>query len=375
MSSVSAVARPVRSVDYGVGRIPELDGIRGLAISLVMLFHVIGVYALPGHLPKHPLASRLLSVGNIGASGVQLFFVLSGFLIGGILLDARNSPRYFATFYTRRALRIIPVYYTLLVVIAVVRRFVVVDGSLSLGWYFGFASNIAMALRSTWGIAVLGMCWSLGVEEQFYLTLPMAIRWLRARALVAVIICTIVAAPVLRFYLLKHGYQMASYMLMPADADCLGLGVLLAIVSRSNRIAAMLRGHTVLITCVSACALLSAVLYNSAIVHRPLTAALYGSFLAVGYAGLLYVAVLDPVSAVSGGMRSWPLRRIGVVAYGAYLFHQPCMAVAEHILASKSHLVVAFGRLLAVPVAVALATVSWKYFEKPLVRIGHRYSY
>jgi len=88
-----------------MGRIPALDGIRGLAISLVLVFHT-----MPGGLPRHPALWPLIRLGRFCWSGVDLFFVLSGFLIGGILLDAAHSPAYFKTFYIRRAYRILPLY-------------------------------------------------------------------------------------------------------------------------------------------------------------------------------------------------------------------------------------------------------------------------
>src|SRR5271165_1527721 len=89
-------------------RIPELDGLRGIAIGLVILCHYVGN---PGHSALGFWPNRLLLAFTVGWSGVDLFFVLSGFLIGGILLDARTSPNYFRTFYLRRAHHILPIYY------------------------------------------------------------------------------------------------------------------------------------------------------------------------------------------------------------------------------------------------------------------------
>jgi peptidoglycan/LPS O-acetylase OafA/YrhL len=88
-------------------RIPALDGLRGIAILLVLLWHSI-FHVSFNH---HPLMNRLVGIGSLSWSGVDLFFVLSGFLIGGILLDNRDSPRFFKTFYLRRAYRILPLYF------------------------------------------------------------------------------------------------------------------------------------------------------------------------------------------------------------------------------------------------------------------------
>jgi peptidoglycan/LPS O-acetylase OafA/YrhL len=119
-------------------RIPELDGLRGLAILLVIVCHYVGN---PEHSPLGFLAHRFLLAFTIGWSGVDLFFVLSGFLIGGILLDARDSPNYFRAFYMRRVFRILPIYYlwTLFFVITVISVAVL--------------SRVAWALRPTLSLA------------------------------------------------------------------------------------------------------------------------------------------------------------------------------------------------------------------------------
>src|SRR5665213_654935 len=96
---------PVRS--YG-GRVPELDGLRGMAILMVVIFHYLEEQGLVTGKGATAILQRIV---QMGWSGVDLFFVLSGFLIGGILMDARESPSYFRTFYARRFFRIIPIYY------------------------------------------------------------------------------------------------------------------------------------------------------------------------------------------------------------------------------------------------------------------------
>src|ERR1700677_1522097 len=163
------------------GRIPELDGLRGLAIFLVLVSHyvVFQIRFEPGRL------FRLLSPGlGLAWSGVDLFFVLSGFLIGGILMDHRNSPKYFSTFYLRRFWRIVPIYAVVcsafwLARYALNRAQVPFPGWLfnqALPWYYyaTLTQNIGLAIAGGWfGANWLAVTWSLSLEEQFYLLAPM----------------------------------------------------------------------------------------------------------------------------------------------------------------------------------------------------------
>src|SRR5262249_59028385 len=114
MATATTPALTLPVPDWSV-RIPALDGLRGIAILLVLLRHAIfGVTSIQGIETHSALANFVIACGQLTWSGVDLFFVLSGFLIGGILLDARSSPRYFQTFYIRRAYRILPLYFLII---------------------------------------------------------------------------------------------------------------------------------------------------------------------------------------------------------------------------------------------------------------------
>ena len=164
-------------------RIPALDGLRGIAILLVLLRHSVFEFH-----PNSKFFSHLLVAGRLSWSGVDLFFVLSGFLIGGILLDAIASPRYFKTFYVRRAYRILPLYAVVMALFSL--RYVTSHGSAGplgsfshspIPWasYVTFTQNIWMAWLGTFGVGAVAATWSLAVEEQFYLTVPFIIRKIR----------------------------------------------------------------------------------------------------------------------------------------------------------------------------------------------------
>jgi peptidoglycan/LPS O-acetylase OafA/YrhL len=215
------------------GRIPELDGIRGVAIGMVLMTHLFGVVTRPGSLFAYALVPLRLNW-----TGVDLFFVLSGFLIGGILLDARESSNYFRVFYTRRFFRIVPIYVVLLLAVGlamcmssagIIGKYEEILVGRLPWWYFAvFLQNIGMSLHDAWGTFLLAPTWSLAVEEQFYLTLPLVIRFLDRRALLRCILFAIVAAPLLRVFFFHRdpAHLFVWYTLMPCRADALLLGVL-----------------------------------------------------------------------------------------------------------------------------------------------------
>ena len=175
-------------------RIPELDGIRGnIAIGPVFLAHFLMISSRPGSALAYALVPLRLTW-----SGVDLFFVLSGFLIGGILLDAREAANYFQVFYRRRFFRIIPIYAVLLSVVVftmylasagqIAKYDAVLSGPLPWPYYPFFLQNIGMSVHNSWGNFPLGVTWSLAIEEQFYLTLPLLVRFLSRRALLRLIL-------------------------------------------------------------------------------------------------------------------------------------------------------------------------------------------
>src|SRR5260370_10622164 len=168
-------------------RVPELDGVRGIAIAMVLAHHY---FLLPIRAPLATLPSYFQAAGRLAWSGVDLFFVLSGFLLGGILLGACESSNYFRVFYVRRFLRIVPIYFICLSAGVLLTFFFYRGLAPRLSWmferpitltpYFVFLQNLWMAKRTTYGMFGLGVTWSLAIEEQFYLTLPLLIRICRS---------------------------------------------------------------------------------------------------------------------------------------------------------------------------------------------------
>jgi peptidoglycan/LPS O-acetylase OafA/YrhL len=367
-------------------RIPALDGLRGIAILLVLLCHsVFELY------PNSRLLSRLLMVGRLTWSGVDLFFVLSGFLIGGILLDAKASPRYFRTFYVRRAYRILPLYLAVLTLFSL--RYLTSHGSAgplgsfshsSIPWfsYVTFTQNIWMAWLGSFGAGAMAATWSLAVEEQFYLTVPFVIRKLSRSRLAFALLAIIVAVPVLRTSLhifFEHG-NFACYVLTPCRADSLSCGVLCSVLVRTPRWWKFVFSHRSALCWITGFLFLGLIPLTFRGNEFSTTMVTFGySWLAFFYTGCLLIAITGNNSTVQRVLYNRSLSQLGVLAYCVYLLHLPLMEASRRFLglrfaysATGTQFV---GGLIGVLLTLAVAKLSWVFFEKPLLRRGHAYKY
>jgi peptidoglycan/LPS O-acetylase OafA/YrhL len=380
-----SAADPARD---GGGRIPELDGLRGLAILLVILCHYVGN---ADHAALGFWSHRMLSAFTAGWSGVDLFFVLSGFLIGGILLDARGAPHYFRTFYMRRVFRILPLYYTwtLLFGIFVVLVLWLAPGRTPLTSrdlyqvpvHLLFLQNFSVGMPS-WSWIWFVVTWSLAVEEQFYLLAPVLIRLLSLRALVPLLAFFICAAPVFRVVVYRwFGDPFAASTPMPGRADALAWGILLAVAWRQPWFRAFLEVHRALLRRVMVILLLgvAALLWWLARPAGTVTLTIGISWLAIFYSCLLLMVVSQTGTRMASIMRWGWLRSLGVVSYCVYILHDTFNQIAHRVLLHavpelydlRGVGVTLFALLLTIGVAAA----SWRFFEKPLIRRGHSYSY
>jgi len=349
---------------------------------MILVAHCFEIVSRPGS----PLAYALVPL-RLNWSGVDLFFVLSGFLIGGILLDARESSNYFRVFYTRRFFRIVPIYAVLLLSVAVamhlsdagiIGKKEIFSGPLPWPYFAFFLQNIGVCIHNAFGIFPLGVTWSLAVEEQFYLTLPLAIRFLNRRALVLFVLFAIVGAPLLRAFFLHRfpGNPYTWYTLTPCRADSLLLGVLGAIMLREPRWRSWLLGKRLLPSAIAILLLGAAYLGWRAPSPRDILMATAGfTWLALAFLSIMLYALLYRGSLLSYCLRwSW-LRGLGAISYGAYLFHEFFlgMTYGRTPWVRSWH---DFGlSVIALVLTISFCRLSWVYFEKPLVRIGHRASY
>lgn len=370
-------------------RLPQLDGLRGVAILLVVICHYVANadHSRLAYWPRH-----FLSALTVGWSGVDLFFVLSGFLIGGILLDVRDSPRYFRTFYARRVFRILPVYYLwILLYVAIVAVGVYGKPGVlpvarrdlaTVPIYVLFVQNIVyMPSPFQWKWFVV--TWSLAVEEQFYLLAPIAIRWISVRRLVWLLVAVICAAPVLRFavYSCLPRFSYLAGFAMPCRADALAFGILAAVGWRREAFRRMLEKRRDVAWGVSLIAFV-VVLGLAPTFVRPAGIVTYTagySVLAIFYTCILLLALSQTDSLLVRLLENRVLQYVGGISYCVYIIHLTINQWAHHLLLRSDPEIYDLRgvgvTLLSVLITWGVAATSWKYLESPAIRRGHQFVY
>ena len=376
-------------------RIPELDGIRGLAILLVVLYHY---YYLP-FTPTHGLAAFIRNSTALAWTGVDLFFVLSGFLIGGILIDHRDSENYFKSFYIRRICRILPIYFLWLALFFIVAR--LFSASASTIWYamefgqvphcpkwgyFLFLQNFWIAKMNDFGGFWIGATWSLCIEEHFYLLAPLAIWLLPPRKLPAVLVLLVLSTLVLRFILYLYCPSIFLYPFSPCRADGLLLGVLCACLVRNVSFCdwagrqrqwlyltfALLFCGMVYLTVISSGKTWTSNINSFEIATGGFT------WIALFYACFILIVVTAKTGVFARATRNRGLRHFAAISYCIYLIHVGVQGLMYHWIlgndSSRTFLDVV-ANLLAFLMTWLLAVLSWRFLEKPLIDWGHSFVY
>ncbi len=283
--------------------ITALDGIRGVAVLLVLIFHIF--QAEPA--PSHPLLRIGYAATLFGQTGVDLFFVLSGFLITGILFDTRSSRRYLLNFYGRRTLRIFPLYYGSLVLflIALPRLVDFRATGLPSVWFWTFSTNVAVTQGFDPG--GLGHYWTLAIEEQFYLVWPLVVWTLGRTALIRLCLASLVVAAALRVLVESHG--ISCFELTFCRIDTLLLGALIALLARSPQGLAVYarRAFWIAAAALAVALPLCAIMRGSGSVwlqgvKYPLIATFYAAILVIGMTGsprswAVWMMTLGPCAA------------------------------------------------------------------------------
>lgn len=350
-------------------RIPELDGLRGIAILLVIAYH----YLEPLHRNAKGSLYYTLAPARMGWIGVELFFVLSGYLIGSILMTTRESPTFFRTFYIRRFCRILPLYLLVVIGCYVAHQLFVGTPGPPLYQYLTFTQNFWMATTGQFGIGLLAVTWSLAVEEQFYALLPPLVRFNPWRRLLAIVLGFVAVAAVLRYFLIatagQHGLFAA--MVLPfTHFDAPMLGVLLAWLRARN--IAIPRRLVRVVWVLSAALLVASALQplRPGEPLRPMLAVFYYQVIMLFCASTLLIAL-------DGGFRflRWKaLTYTGLISYGLYLMHQPLNLALHYVLRWRDWKDMRLAAVSFVAVYLA-AALSWHWFEKRFVLFGHRFRY
>lgn len=329
-------------------RILRLDGLRAVAIIAVLLHH-------------H-------SIVRGGWVGVDLFFVLSGYLITGILRRDRERSHFWWNFYIKRVTRILPPVLLLIALIWFHYR----PPVRSILAYVFFLGNFASTSERT-VVPWLIMLWSLAVEEHFYFVFPFAVRYLKRATLLKVLFGVIAIEPVLRYFATSrvHVYTQI-YFWTPFRLDGLAWGALLALCLEDERATVWITRWSGMLALATAAIFAAASFWLPVRFDRESNTHLFNTFgyslLSLTFVSAIAYTLLRP-AAISSKLLGWrPLVFIGTISYGLYLYHQSVRVMMLHLMAVGPRRVFA----VSVPMAIVLSSLSFFYYEKPFIALGHR---
>jgi peptidoglycan/LPS O-acetylase OafA/YrhL len=334
-------------------RIPQLDAIRGVAILLVILHNESGQY----------LSLHLQRVFANGWMGVDLFFVLSGFLITGILVDTKQSTGYFKKFYARRCLRIWPLYYSIIFFMFVAVPFMrpsdahILTENSSPWWAYPlFLQNFLIPIPTN-GAGPLGVTWSLAIEEQFYLVWPWVVRYSSHAQVRRIAISVMCLSPALRFYLSFHNVNL--YTNVFCRLDGLMAGALLTLAVRSDRVLPaefVKRAWIVLLIAIPSAFVLEA--FNGRWIVYSLSA--------VASASLVYLSMFSEQKWLRWALTNRFMVYTGTISYGLYLLHKIPFDMAKALHLDRYPVLVLPFVIIA---CYAVAALSWILLERPFLRL------
>ena len=362
----------------GKKHLPALDGVRGLAILLVLIYHQTVLS------PGCRLDAAFGRVARFGWCGVDLFFVLSGFLITGILLESREEPRYFRNFYARRILRIFPLYYAVLAFAFIVLPRISLglpSDPAALGarkaFYWLYLGNYLMAVDGRFPNEILSVTWSLSIEEQFYLVWPLVVFLLSRKAISRLCMAIIAVMFLLRLVLVLAGYgPIPIYVLTPLRQDGLAVGALLATILGGETALPPAFDSTVrrMAFLSGALSILIWALPDDYQWFSPQMQEFGYSSLALFFGALLVLAMRSKDrSPIARLFNSRALRFLGKYSYALYLFHYPIKAWVRSRVWQGGPFPSLFGSRLPAQLlfyveasapAIALAVLSWHLYEK-----------
>jgi peptidoglycan/LPS O-acetylase OafA/YrhL len=367
--------------------IPALDGIRGLAILMVLMVHFLEIVD-----PTTGLQVWLNRVAGYGTMGIDLFFILSGFLITGILLDTRDKPNFFRNFFIRRVLRIFPLYYLILALfygvllfgLDPIARAPYAKALDAQPWAWTYLFNFFIAKEGAWTVPYIGHFWSLAVEEQFYMVWPFVVFYLPRGRLIPVCLLLIAASTLCQVYLEIIGVSpVAIHVLTPCRINALCLGALLAAWIRRPEVAqadnaVVLRTATVLaLGAITAKVLLIVVMRLVPAMDKSLEALRALSWL--GLFGALHLAAVasSAKSLVVRALTAKPLLFLGKYSYGIYIFHHFLSWPSKFYntvgqlteVIGNQNLAILVNSAVGIGLSTFIAWVSFQVFESRFLKL------
>ena len=379
---MSVATAPAESVDVSAHHYTQLDGLRGLAILLVIVYH----FSLEHAAFRGPAPGFFLQLAQAGWMGVDLFFVLSGFLITGILSGTRSKPHYFRNFLARRFLRIWPLYYLSLLVLLVVAPLLLPQvwaGRLQgmqdqQAWFWLYAANWLFAKEGGFSQTAGGYFWSLAVEEQFYVIWPFVVYALSTRMLLRVSFGLLCCSLLLRVVLSAFGVGTGVlYNMTFTHLDGLATGACLSICLRSPELTARVMRALPWVAGVALLGLVAVRLHDHHLFFwgRAMAACGYTLIVAL-FAALLVLALRDrDGQRLRRFLRSRFMSLCGTYSYALYLVHVPVASLVYPAL-RKLHLlqdllgydaVFLLAGAVAFAISWALAAASWFLIESRIL--------
>lgn len=331
----------MHKLDY----MPRLDGVRALAVVGVLITHFM--WQFPG-----------VADAQLGRIGVRVFFVLSGFLITRILLDYRERMSVGAaakTFYIRRALRLLPALY-----FAVIVSLILGIANMREDWLIHvlYLSNFLLAVRGE--VEPIGHLWSLAVEEQFYIAWFAVVVWLPRRWLLPMIMATLLVSPVFRYVSADWPGRPAA--LTPAVTDCLAFGALIGVASLENERLFRLFANWWSLALTSAALVALIVLFPDPV---PL-----GTAMGLFGASLVAIAAVPETRGLDW-LSVGPLRELGKISYGIYLYHMFLPPLFRHLGIEFPNY--QYKAAVLIPMSIAVAAASWVLIERPALSLKRFY--
>jgi peptidoglycan/LPS O-acetylase OafA/YrhL len=364
-------------------RIRELDGLRGIAVSLVLIWHFFGA-VIDQNLGLW--AKYVYWITIFGRTGVDLFFVLSGFLITGIILDRKQGFKNFLmSFYIRRVLRIVPSYLVLVVVFWIIvfstSATPAFNADTPIWYHLLFIQNVWMTLNNIWGPGAISVTWSVAIEEQYYIVFPFVALLLSRDRLVKLLCFVAIFSCFFRLWVwLRFGNPFAMYVFTLSRLDGLAFGGLLAcfwrtdaFINLSNRNKKTISNALVGFVCVIPFFLFSIKK------DLPMNMALWGhTYLTLLYSSALLFILINLGSTKLSWLRDYRLAKLGALSYTVYLVH-PLFISSVFLLWGKSEKLGSIFDLLLFLFAFLLCLmysfVRFTFLEKPATNFGKRYVY